>query len=184
MKQYTDEEIGSWSLRKFKTNINQQKQKLREEEKEMMFELADMWIVICGIVYRGSKTKYPTYEEFCKKYSVNPKKLRFIINEKLTICKKRPYIENNKGVLKRMKTAEEIKAIMLKKAEERGVVPSATFEKLVNFRARQNIDVSICPCSPNDKERGCISDKCCQEILETGTCHCRAFIRQGLTTLR
>jgi hypothetical protein len=33
----------------------------------------------------------------------------------------------------------------------------------------------------NDKARGCISDKCYKEILETGTCHCRAFIRQGLT---
>lgn len=183
MKPLTDKEIGRWSINKFKTNTREQKKKLKEEVREMMFELADMWIVICGIVYRGSKTKYPTYDEFCKKYSVNPKTLRSFINKKLTICDRTKY-ENQQGALKRMKSIDEIREIMLKKAEERGVVPSATFDKLVNFRASRNIPVRVCPCAPLDKARGCISDKCFSEIMEKGTCHCRAFIRQGLTTLK
>lgn len=179
MKKLSDKEIGRWSVSKFKTSILQQKQKLKEEEKEMLFELADMWIVICGIVYRGSKQKYPTYNEFCKRYSVEPKKLRTYINKKLMICDRMPY-ENKKGVLKRMKSPEEIKEIMLKLAEERGVVPAATIEKIANFRASRNIPISVCPCAKDDKDRGCISDKCYKEIIETGTCHCRAFLRQGV----
>ena len=98
----------------------------------------------------------------------------------MTICNKRPYEEVN-GVLKRMKSAEEIKKIMLKIAEEKGVVPSATMDKIANFRASRNIPVSVCPCAKDDKQRGCISNKCFSEIMEEGTCHCRAFIRQGLT---
>lgn len=180
MKPLTDKEIGRWSISKFKTNTREQKKKLKEEVREMMFELADMWIVICGIVYRGSKTKYPTYDEFCKKYSVKPEILRSFINKKLMICDKTRY-ENQQGALKRMKSVDEIREIMLKKAEERGVVPSATFDKLVNFRASRNIPVSVCPCAPLDKARGCISDKCFSEIMEEGTCHCKAFVRQGLT---
>lgn len=181
MKILTDKEIGQWSLRKFKTTAREQYKKYKEEYTEMLVELADMWIVICGLKYRGSNRKFPDYDGFCKQYSVNPKKLRTFINKKITICDEGTY-ENKNGVLKRMKNAEEIKQIMLKKAEERGVVPSATFDKLVNFRASRNIPVKVCPCAPLDKARGCISDKCFSEIMETGTCHCRAFIRQGLTT--
>lgn len=180
MTPLSDREIGRWSVKKFKTTTREQKKKLKEEEKEMMFELADMWIVICGIVARGTKTAYPTYEEFCQKYSVKPKELRTFINKKIAVCDRTPY-ENKNGVLKRMKSVEETKELMLKKAEERGVVPSATFDKLVNFRASRNIPVSVCPCAPLDKARGCISDKCFSEIMEEGTCHCRAFVRQGLT---
>ena len=176
-----DKEIGSWSMKKFGGSARSQYIKYLEEYKEMMVELADMWIVICGLKARGTTKKFPDYEGFCKQYSVDPKKLRVLINKKLIICDKRPYKEVN-GVLKRMKSAEEIKEIMLKLAEERGVIPSSSMDKIANFRARQNIPVSVCPCSPNDKERFCVSDKCYKEILENGTCHCKAFIRQGIDT--
>ena len=181
----TDREIGLWSLRKFKCDLRQQWKKYSEEYKEVLFELADLWIVICGLKARGSQGKLPSYKTFCKQYSVEPEKLRVYINKKLGINDKAKYVNIN-GVLKRMKTPSEMQKKMFECAEERGVVPSLTMEKIANFRVRQNIPISVCPCAPNDKERGCISDKCYKEILETGTCHCKAFIRQGIdiTTLK
>ena len=176
-----DKQIGGWSIKKFGGTSRQQYKKYLEEYKEMLFELADMWIVICGLKARGTTMKFPDYDGFCKQYSVDPKRLRSIINIKMMKIKKAIYKEIN-GVQKRMKSAEEIKEIMLKLAEERGVTPSSSMDKIANFRARQNIPISICPCSPNDKERGCVSDKCYKEILENGTCHCKAFIRQGIDT--
>lgn len=98
----TDKEIGEWSLKKFPTTLKQQMDKLREETQEMMFELADMWIVICGIKARGSTAKFPDYNEFCKQYSVNPVRFRSIINQKLLIDDQSPY-DDVDGVLKRRK---------------------------------------------------------------------------------
>lgn len=175
----TDEEIGRWSVRKFNTGVWEQIRKLKEETEEMMFELADMWIVICGIKARGTTKKFPTYEEFCKKYSMEPAKLRTIINKKIDIDDKANYTNKN-GVLKRMKTAEEIKQIMLELARKNDVIPSFTMDKIANFRASRNIPVSVCPCDQKDKARGCISKKCLKEIQEKGTCHCRAFLKKGV----
>lgn len=180
---YTDKQIGEWSLKKFKTSVREQMKKYREEYEEMLYELADMWIVICGLKYRGTNKFFPDYEDFCKQYSVEPCKLRKIINKKMTICNKRPYKEVN-GVLKRMKSAEEIKKIMLKIAEEKGVVPTPTLDKIANFRASRNIPVSVCPCSSSEEEkkkRGCISDMCFREIQQNGICKCGCYTRQGFS---
>ena len=178
----TDREIGLWSLRKFKCNLRQQWKKYNEEYKEVLFELADLWIVICGLKARGSQGKLPSYKTFCKQHSVEPEILRRYINKKVGINDKAKYVNIN-GVLKRMKTPSEMQKMMFKCAEERGVVPSVTMDKIANFRASRNIPVSVCPCSSSEEEkkkRGCISDKCFSEIMETGTCHCRAFVRQGI----
>lgn len=177
MKNMTDEQIGRWSVLKFGGTCNDQFRKYKEEYREMLFELADMWIVICGLKARGTIRAFPNYEEFCKQYSVEPKKLREFIDEKININNRAKYISKN-GVLKRMKNAEEVKNIMIKLAKENGVAPSSTMEKIANFRARNNVDIKVCPCAPNDKERGCISKKCLKEIFETGTCHCRAFVKK------
>ncbi len=97
-----DLEIGRWSIKKFGGTTADQYRKLKEEQEELMFELADVWIVTCGVVARGSKRKFPTYEEFCKQYSVKPDVLRQYINKKLKIDSKSRYVNVN-GVLKRVK---------------------------------------------------------------------------------
>lgn len=181
MKPLSDKEIGRWSAKKFKTTIAEQYHKYCEERAEMMTELADMWIVICGLKARGSKRQFPDYELFCKLHSVKPIELRRLINKKIELCNKQPYF-SKQGVLKRMKTPEEIKAIMLKKAEERGVVPTPTLDKIANFRASRNIPVDVCPCSSSEEEkkkRGCISDMCFREIQQKGICKCGCYTRQG-----
>lgn len=33
-----------------------------------------------------------------------------------------------------------------------------------------------CPCDP-ESDRACISTHCCQDIAETGTCHCKLYER-------
>lgn len=178
-----DKQIGSWSIKKFGGTSRQQYKKYLEEYKEMLFELADMWIVICGLKARGTTMKFPDYEGFCKQYSVDPKRLRSIINIKMMKIKKAIYKEIN-GVQKRMKSAEEIKEIMLKLAEERNVVPTPTLDKIANFRASRNIPVSVCPCSSSEEEkkkRGCISDMCFSEIQQKGICKCGCYTRQGFS---
>lgn len=47
------------------------------------------------------------------------------------------------------------------------------FEKIVNARALMKLNWTSCPCGGDG--RGCISDKCFDEIRQVGQCHCKCF---------
>lgn len=64
---------------------------------------------------------------------------------------------------------------MRKRAEERGVECTGYLPKIAKAREKMKIGLYICPCAPDDKDRGCISAKCLQEIKEQGHCHCNAY---------
>lgn len=67
---------------------------------------------------------------------------------------------------------------MLKEAYRTGVQPTENTEKIAKVRVRMNIPMNKCPCHAKDTDRGCISDKCLQEIEEKGVCGCNCFIRR------
>ena len=69
-------------------------------------------------------------------------------------------------------------AEMLKRAEEAGVSPTENLAKIAKARVRMHRDITVCPCHPQDTDRGCISAKCLREIKETGMCCCTAFKRK------
>ena len=63
-------------------------------------------------------------------------------------------------------------------AKLNNVEPTENLPKIAKARGIMNIGIEVCPCSPEDKERGCISAKCLKEIMENGICHCRCY-RKG-----
>ena len=63
-------------------------------------------------------------------------------------------------------------------AKLHNVEPTENLPKIAKARGIMIIGIEVCPCSPEDKERGCISDKCLKEIMENGICHCRCY-RKG-----
>lgn len=63
-------------------------------------------------------------------------------------------------------------------AEENDVELTDNAVNIARFRARATIPLDKCPCSPLDKERGCISKKCLDEIKTIGTCHCQCYRRK------
>lgn len=69
-------------------------------------------------------------------------------------------------------------AEMLKRAEEAGVLPTENLAKIAKARIRMHRDITVCPCHPQDTDRGCISAKCFREIKETGICSCTAYKRK------
>ena len=69
-------------------------------------------------------------------------------------------------------------AQMLQRAEENGVKPSEHLSKIAKARVRMHMDITVCPCHPDDPDRGCISAKCLREIQETGMCCCTAYKRK------
>lgn len=81
-----------------------------------------------------------------------------------------------------MNTQEEtvifMLADMLRLAHEHGVAPTENTEKIARARVRMGIPITVCPCAAKDEDRGCISPKCLNEIVETGRCHCHAFQRR------
>lgn len=62
-------------------------------------------------------------------------------------------------------------------AKLHNVEPTENFPKIAKARKIMKIGIDVCPCSAEDKDRGCISPKCLKEILEKGICHCRAYRR-------
>ena len=60
-------------------------------------------------------------------------------------------------------------------AKENNVELTDNAVNIARFRARAGIPLDKCPCSPLDKDRGCISKKCLNEINMFDTCHCRCF---------
>ena len=60
-------------------------------------------------------------------------------------------------------------------AKLHNVEPTENLPKIAKARVIMKIGIEVCPCAPNDKERGCISAKCLKEIMESGICHCRCY---------
>lgn len=77
-------------------------------------------------------------------------------------------------------TDEQAKMIadMLNKADEAGVEPTENLAKIAKARIRMHRDITVCPCAPDDTDRGCISAKCLREINEKGLCHCSCYKRK------
>ena len=76
-------------------------------------------------------------------------------------------------------TQEEYEQIIAKMAHEYGVELTENAPKIAKFRARAGITMNKCPCSPNDEERYCISEKCMAEIMTEGHCHCNCYRKNG-----
>lgn len=66
---------------------------------------------------------------------------------------------------------------MRRLAAENGVECTENLSKIARARGIMNIGIDVCPCSPSDKDRGCISEKCLSEIRESGICHCNCYRR-------
>lgn len=62
-------------------------------------------------------------------------------------------------------------------AKLHNVEPTENLPKIAKARGIMKIGIEVCPCAPDDKERGCISLKCLKEIVEGGICHCRCYRR-------
>ena len=73
---------------------------------------------------------------------------------------------------------DEIYIKLQKLAKENDVEITDNAVNIARFRARAAIPLDKCPCSPLDKERGCISKKCLDEIKTIGTCHCQCYRRK------
>jgi len=71
--------------------------------------------------------------------------------------------------------ADDILLEMKKLAQDNGVELTDNAINIARFRARSGLPLEKCPCSPLDKDRGCISKKCLDEINKFQTCHCRCF---------
>lgn len=67
---------------------------------------------------------------------------------------------------------------MVAKALARGVKINNNVCNVAKARCKFGLDITICPCHKQDKDRGCISAKCYREIQETGRCSCGCFERQ------
>lgn len=76
-------------------------------------------------------------------------------------------------------TLDEYETEMKKLAKENNLELTENAHNIARFRARADITMDKCPCSPNDPERYCISEKCMDDIVATGTCHCQCYRRKG-----
>lgn len=72
-------------------------------------------------------------------------------------------------------TEDEVYLAVKNLADEYGLELTENTYNICRFRARANLPLSKCPCSPNDPMRGCISQKCLDEIQKFGQCHCRCY---------
>ena len=63
-------------------------------------------------------------------------------------------------------------------AKKNNVLLTDKAENIARVRIRLNIPLDKCPCSYDNTTRGCISEKCLQEINENGICHCCCFKRK------
>jgi hypothetical protein len=75
-------------------------------------------------------------------------------------------------------TLDEYEQILERLAKENGLELTENAHNIARFRERTQLSMSKCPCSQNDPERFCISEKCMDDIISVGTCHCRCF-RKG-----
>jgi hypothetical protein len=76
-------------------------------------------------------------------------------------------------------TLDEYEAEMKKLAKENNLELTENAHNIARFRERTQLPMSKCPCSQNDPERYCISEKCMDDIISTNRCHCQCFQRKG-----
>lgn len=62
-------------------------------------------------------------------------------------------------------------------AKLHNVEPTENLPKIAKARKIMKIGIEICPCKANDKTKFCISENCLKEIMEKGTCCCKAYRR-------
>lgn len=68
-----------------------------------------------------------------------------------------------------------VKARMEYLAEFYNYKKSEHFDKIANARIRMGLNWNQCPCG--GEGRGCISERCHQEIREQGHCHCNCYLK-------
>lgn len=76
---------------------------------------------------------------------------------------------------KRVVTEWEVKTRMSVLAESYNYTKSPNFDKIANARIRMGLNWNQCPCG--GEGRGCISERCHQEIREQGHCHCNCYLK-------
>ena len=76
-------------------------------------------------------------------------------------------------------TLDEYESEMKKLAKENNLELTENAHNIARFRERTQLPMSKCPCSQNDPERYCISEKCMDDIISTNRCHCQCFQRKG-----
>lgn len=72
-------------------------------------------------------------------------------------------------------TIDEYVAIIEKIARENDLGLTDNVDNIARFRARTQMPMEKCPCSPNDPTRYCISEKCMEDIQKFSKCHCNCF---------
>lgn len=61
-------------------------------------------------------------------------------------------------------------------ADKYGVKPTKNAPRIAKAIIMMDC-IGKCPCDVSDEKRGCISDKCLDEIKNQGICHCKSFER-------
>ena len=74
-------------------------------------------------------------------------------------------------------TIDEYVAIIEKIARENDLGLTDNVDNIARFRARTQMPMEKGPCAPQAEGRGCIGDKCWDEINKDGVCHCNLFRR-------
>lgn len=74
-------------------------------------------------------------------------------------------------------TIDEYVAIIEKIARENDLGLTDNVQKIAKFRERTQMPMDKCPCDPKADDRGCIGEKCWDEINKDGVCHCNLFRR-------
>lgn len=103
----TDKEIMQWSSDTFGPEVDPQWLKLEEEMEELKKELADVWIVMCGLKARGVK-KLPSYKTFCKNNGIEEEVLRDVIEAKMQVNLARKWKTDSRGVFSHPRTVSVI----------------------------------------------------------------------------
>lgn len=72
-------------------------------------------------------------------------------------------------------TIDEYMDLLAKIAVENNLELTDNAFNIARFRARTQMPMEKCPCSPNDPTRYCISEKCMEDIQKFSKCHCNCF---------
>ena len=74
-------------------------------------------------------------------------------------------------------TIDEYMDLLAKIAVENNLELTDNAFNIARFRARTQMPMEKCPCAPQAEGRGCIGEKCWDEIKKDGVCHCNLFRR-------
>lgn len=72
-------------------------------------------------------------------------------------------------------TIDEYMDLLDKIATENNLDLTDNAFNIARFRARTQLPISVCPCEQGAKNRGCIGEKCWDEINKDGKCLCNCF---------